>query len=171
MNFLKESLFIKLHLKKTHKLIVCRLYRELLKSLHLQKLISSDIILRSFLKTRISMNFLESKDLSKISQIHESYCKGVDMLELINNSESAEILIDMAYGPERFLKAFAINYAYEKKIGRFQAEKIMKEELQIKKFGYNFSVPKEFLEYLNSKPEKIKYFSKLCEPNFEKILK
>ena len=174
MNYLKDTLFVKLSIENSRKILICQLYRSLLKSLYLQKFVSSDPFLKSYLKTRICINFYQSKTLSNTSEIYNNYWKGLEYLDLINNSSSEknrDILTQMAYGPSRFIKAYAINHAIKHDLKIMQAEKIMQEEIEIKRLGYNHAVPQEFMDYIHSKPEDIRRFRKLCEPDYENILK
>lgn len=174
MNYLKESILIKLSSTQTRRTLVLKQYRNLLKCLQLKKTISSDIFLKTYLKIRITMNFQDSKYKYHISQIMESYWKGVDFLDILQNCEeekNLQILIEKAYGPDRFIRALANFYSKRENIKLEKAERIMREKIQIHKLGYNYALPKEFLDYINSRPDAKKRYKKIYEPNFDKILK
>lgn len=174
MNNLRNSLLIKLRLPEKRKRLVCHLYRSLLKGMAGKKIIDSDLVMKSFLKNKISLEFLEAKDQKSFEEIHKSYKKGLKFLNIIENCEeekNSQILTELAYGPKRFLKSFAFYYAQEKKVGIPKAIKVMEEEIFQKKMGYNYAIPKEFLEYINSKPEEHSRFRKLCQPNIENFFK
>jgi len=169
MNSIKESLFVKLLIPEQRKTLICHLYRSLLKSVRLNKFISSDEVIKRYLTTQISLEFLEAKDFIAFDEIYKSYGKGLEILNLMkkcDERENVHILTDLAYGPRRFLKAFIFNYCIENKVGIQKAKKIVEEEIFDKRLGYNYAIPKEFLEYINSKPDEYKRFIKLCQPDF-----
>ena len=174
MNSLRNSLLVKLRLPEKRKILVSHLYRSLLKGVTRNKFIDSDLVIKTFLKTKISLEFLEAKDQKSFEEIHKSYCKGLEFLNIIENCEherNSQILTELAYGPKRFLKSYAFYYANEKKVGVPKATKMIEEEIFHKKMGYNYAIPKEFLEYMNSKPEEHRRFRKFCQPNLENFFK
>ena len=174
MNNLRNSLLVKLRLPEKRKILVCHLYRSLLKGVTQKKIIDSDLVIKTFLKTQIMLEFLEAKNQKSFEEIHKTYCNGLEFLNIIENCEqdkNSQILTELAYGPKRFLKSFAFYYANEKKVGVPKATKMIEEEIFHKKMGYNYAIPKEFLEYMNSKPEQHRRFQKICQPDLENFFK
>lgn len=167
MNGIKTTVLFQLYSPATRKSLVLSLYRSLLKALSQQSAISSDIFLKSHLKTRISMKFMQFKQLRSFPHIFKQYWKGVEFLDLLKNCENEEnaaILTEMAYGPLRFKLALALNYACIHEIKREKAEKLIESEIKDRKLAYNYAVPKELLDYMNENPRK---FKRLCEPKLK----
>lgn len=171
MSEIKKTVFFQLLSPKTRKILVLRLYRSLLKAISQESAVSADILLRAYLKTRISMKFAQFSKLHAFSRVFEEYWRGVEFLQILKNLEkegNAEVLLRLAYGPLRFKRALSLNFASLHAINREKAEKIIELEIKDKKLAYNYAVPKEILEYMNENPRKFKVF---CEPSLEIIKK
>lgn len=169
MNEIKNTIIYKICTPETRKPLVLRLYRSLLKSLNEQPLIAKDPFLKTFLKIRISIKFIQFRKLKNFHNIYDNYWNGLNFLNIIKNSnqqQNSEILTKIVYGPRRFFKSLSLIYAKELKIKRVKAQKMLKEELGTQKLGYNFPLPQEMIEFINKNPYE-KRFNIIYEPKIE----